>query len=266
MFEGRVAEVSEDDFRVDVVGVEEQQDVGPKFDADLLRMYYARLFPYEQMCKWLAYQPHGDASTPVGTGSTLAKRELSLTLADDVYIRYQCFGDAKAMKELMTKRQPHKIDIGAVFNASPKDHLSIKNFRPEERELVFDIDLSDYDDVRTCCKEAGICGKCWPLMTVALKVLDVGLREDFGFKHLLWVYSGRRGIHCWISDERARKLSDEARSAVAEYFAVVKGEGQGCRVLSSTPMHPSVKRAYDGVLKQYWICLLYTSPSPRDRG
>ena len=135
---------------MDVEEVEEQQqDAGPKFDADLLRMYYARLFPYEQMCKWLAYQPHGDASTPVGTGSTLAKRELSLTLADDVYIRYQCFGDAKAMKELMTKRQPHKIDIGAVFNASPKDHLSIKNFRPEERELVFDIDLSDYDDVRT---------------------------------------------------------------------------------------------------------------------
>ena len=221
---------------------------GPQFDPDLLRLYYARLFPYDQWCKWMAYN-----SDEPGTGSQLARRELSLTLADDVYIRYQCFTNAKEMKTLMTKRQPHKIDIGAVFNCVPRDHLSVKNFRPESRELVFDIDLSDYDDVRTCCKEAGICGKCWPLMTVALKVLDVGLREDFGFKHLLWVYSGRRGIHCWISDERARKLSDEARSAVAEYFAVVKGEGQGRRVLSSTPMHPSVKRAYDGVLKQYWI-------------
>ena len=43
-------------------------------------------------------------------------------------------------------------------------------FVPLERELVFDIDLTDYDDVRTCGKEGHICTKCWPLMAVAIKV------------------------------------------------------------------------------------------------
>ena len=57
-------------------------------------------------------------------------------------------------------------------------------------------------------------------MGMAIDVMDGGLREDFGFEHLAWFYSGRRGVHCWVCDDKARKLSNEARSAVATYFEV----------------------------------------------
>ena len=52
----------------------------------------------------------------------------------------------------------------------------------EERELVFDIDMTDYDDVRFCCKGSDICNNCWPLMQFAIKILDAGLQGELIYK------------------------------------------------------------------------------------
>ena len=56
----------------------------------------------------------------------------------------------------------------------------------EERELVFDIDITDYDDVRFCCSGSAICNNCWPLMQFAVKVLDAAIQSNFylNFEHL----------------------------------------------------------------------------------
>lgn len=37
-------------------------------------------------------------------------------------------------------------------------------------------DISDYDDARYCCSGADVCLECWPLMTIAIKVIDTALR------------------------------------------------------------------------------------------
>lgn len=137
----------------------------------------------------------------------------------------------------------------------------MRKFQPSQRELVFDIDLTDYDGVRKCgCSGANICGICWKMMNMAIKVMDVGLRDDFGFEHICWFYSGRRGVHCWVCDESARTLSDSGRSAVANYFEVNLGTEKNQNVEVYNPLHPCLKRAFD-ILEPMFIQDIL-SPSP----
>lgn len=228
------------------------------FSPDFLRLYYSRLFPFSDMCKWLSYG--NDAKHPGCDSSYLGRREFSFTLEHDIYIRYLSFHDAAEMESSVRDKCPFKIDIGAVYNVDPAKRTaysssgSQKIFAPDERELVFDLDMTDYDDIRFCCTGADICLKCWPLMTIAIKVVDAALREDFGFGHILWVYSGRRGVHCWVCDTRARRLTNEQRASIADYFRVYKGSENSTKKvsLSGAALHPFLSRAYVEVLRPFF--------------
>ena len=83
--------------------------------------------------------------------------------------------------------------------------------------------MTDYDPIRTCCTGAGVCRRCWKFIAAAVRVLDRGLRDQFGYRHLLWVYSGRRGIHLWVSDREALELTDDQRKALVGWMTAVQG-------------------------------------------
>jgi DNA primase small subunit len=232
------------------------------FNPSLLRFYYQNFFPFKQMTRWLSYGNDADSRAVGNIADYLYRREFTFNLEGEVYVRYLCFRDAEQFADAVIKRQPERIEIGPVYTHPPDRHKTIDKsiFKPVERELIFDIDLNDYDDIRTCCTGANICKRCWTFMSVAIAMLDQVLREDFGFRHILFVYSGRRGVHCHVADEQARQLTNEERNAVIEYVNAISSDNSNNiggsassesktninKVMNSLtlPLHPAFARAF----------------------
>ncbi|NXS78596.1 PRI1 primase, partial [Erpornis zantholeuca] len=67
--------------------------------------------------------------------------------------------------------------------------------------------------------------------------------EDLGVRHRLWVYSGRRGVHCWVCDDAVRKWSPALRAAAVEYLSLVKGGADTVKKVNlSHPVHPFIRK------------------------
>ena len=213
---------------------------------DGMKIYYDHYFPHEYFFLWLG---KGDIEK-------FQRREFSFTLQNDAYLRFQSFASWQQFKNKLIYFLPKKIDIGAIYNVLPSEHKTAQKFIPEQKEIVFDIDMTDYDDIRTCCQDTKICSKCWKYMIVAYEILDKTLKEDFGYENLIYVFSGRRGIHCWLCDDKARECKDNVRNSIAKYiqYKVVNVKMDISQGLKE-PLHPMYNRAIEIINKYFDIVI-----------
>eukprot|EP00924_Labyrinthula_sp_SR-Ha-C_P003198 maker-scaffold_15-snap-gene-2.21-mRNA-1 protein AED:0.01 eAED:0.01 QI:86/1/1/1/1/1/2/48/392 len=216
-----------------------------------LLLYYSKYFPADEICSWLSHD------------SNLVKREFSFTLdrsGSEIYIRYLSFPDSSAFRRELTAKNPVKIDIGAVYNISPSKHNTVEKHRfiPVERELVFDIDLTDYFDVINKSEEDKKSSsklwtkQTWIFMSTAMKIVSKILTDEFGFVNFFWVFSGRRGVHCWVCDMKARMLTDSSRSALMKRISLIFGE----KIDFAAPISPNLLR-FKGIIEEaFQNCML----------
>lgn len=166
-----------------------------------LKKYYENYYPFKEMFDLF---------------QTNDRREFSITLSNEAYLRYNSFNSCEEFKSTICEKIPIKFDIGAVYKEKPRKGL--KNI-PEKKELVFDIDLTDYP--RECCTGKLICDNCFTIIKVSVKLLNYILKNEFGFKKLNFFFSGNRGLHCWVFDEEAMYLDSLERKSITSYINCV---------------------------------------------
>ena len=169
--------------------------------------YYRTLFPIKEVKEWITY----------GGKEPVENRECAFFFENEQFIRWQTID---RFSEIAASRNLQRMEIGPVYSHPiyNRQLVSPGEFHSEHKELIFDLDADDFKDIKCCCGDSEICEKCWPYMHCAIDCLTTILRKNFGFKHILPVFSGRRGIHVWVCDERARALKGNVREAIVKYL------------------------------------------------
>ena len=176
--------------------------------------------------------------------------------------RYNSYASADALRADLQRNEVVRIELGACFSVPP---IQIKFLGLDAyavaRELVFDIDIDAYDvehvvDAahrlpplkRRCCRGAQVCARCWPLLACAAECIDVVLRAHLGLAHVLYVFSGRRGVHVWVCDSAAALLGERARRIVpATFGALARALGAGTERARASATAPELE-PYVGVI------------------
>uniref|UniRef100_A0A0C9QEF0 DNA primase n=1 Tax=Fopius arisanus TaxID=64838 RepID=A0A0C9QEF0_9HYME len=217
------------------------------------QIYYQNKFPITTTLAWLAYGLRG---------KELANREFTFINAWGKWYRFQFIKHPSDLMNALKILSPIKIDLGPVYKI-PRTRTDTRktaaaNFRNRDEkravkhELVFDIDIDVYDDVRSCCQGPQICQECWKFMAIACEIMERTLREDLQLKHILWTFSGRRGIHAWVCDESVRSSSSNQRLKILNAIQKVKSPKDWFNVNFSTDLPHPIKRALN-IIKPHFV-------------
>lgn len=123
--------------------------------------------------------------------------------------------DSKSLEKLIQEKRPTQIHFESL-HFTP--HYT-KNLKCKSKELVFDIDVTDYERFCHCLSQDDTkraCSHCWQHIEGTSLILQFLLEKFYGIKeeNILWILSGMKGIHCIVNDGRFLTLTREQRSVL----------------------------------------------------
>lgn len=159
--------------------------------------------------------------------------ELGFKTSDGFYVRNNpdrsplIFLTTSELKKYYLSKKYISIEFGSVYPGKNREIEQHDENIIKQWPLVFDIDINDYDDQRTCkCMllkteedRKTVCNDCWREFIIpAMNTMQDALTNIFMFKHVLILYSGRRGIHIWVLDKRVWSYTTLQRAIICQYF------------------------------------------------
>lgn len=177
--------------------------------------YWKHDFPAETVHRLFAREWQQD-------GPPSDRREYGIeTHPDGNYRRWMDCMRVQDLRGFVQHPKFGKLNVGAMMDKRPSLRWkcpSGQEPKPVLAELRIDIDMDDYDKANISKSDLAECDAMFALVGVGLEVWMDVLRSEFGFEHMLPVYSGRRGGHLWVCDKRACMLSDGARRAIVDFL------------------------------------------------
>lgn len=176
-------------------------------------------------------------------------REVASAGAGGEYRRYICVGPELSLDRVL--ESSHRVSVGALYAKPMKSGSQVG-----EKELVFDMDTTDCPRNCECRGKKTMCNTCWRFMQCAVEVMTFALETCFALKGIVWVFSGRRGVHCWVFDERVSKFSSRGRAAI---LAFICGEQlRGTKKIQDVCLHyyKLLHPGMEGTLDHVMDCMM----------
>lgn len=144
-------------------------------------------------------------------------REWAYVVFSGGMVRHKSLLDLGSLETWLADTKPQHVYYSSARYTRPQAAaMSEKGWKGAD--LIFDLDADHLRDAKPDDTYAEMLSKCKDALLNLLTFID----EDLGFEDTLVVFSGGRGYHIHVYDDRVRELGSDARREIVDY---VKGTG-----------------------------------------